>query len=98
MIRQISFLIANKNNFYEVFNVGGGLKNTISVIEVVRFLEDLVGYNAPLYFDTERIADLKVYVTNINKTRKFFNWEPKIDPIIGITKTFKFIKKYLDIV
>jgi len=75
----------------EVYNVGGGYKNTLSLIELL----ELMGKNniKPKYsFSDWRPADQKVYISDIRKAKRDFGWEPKIGPEEGFGKFLKWFK------
>ena len=67
----------------EVFNIGGGYKNTISLLELCEMLDI-----HPM-FEGWREADQKVYYSNISKARRILNWKPEIDAKEGINKLQK---------
>lgn len=56
----------------EVFNIGGGVKNTISVLEAVKKIDN--NYK----FADWRPSDQRYYVSQITKINKVLGWEPKI--------------------
>ncbi len=75
----------------EVYNVGGGHNNTLSLIELL----ELMGKKniEPKYsFSDWRPADQKVYISDIRKAKKDFKWEPKIGPEEGVEKFLKWFK------
>jgi CDP-paratose 2-epimerase len=80
----------------EVFNVGGGPSNTISLIELLNLLEKITGKRSKIRFEDWRQSDQKVYVSNISKISEKLNWVPKISPEIGIRKLTKWISKNRD--
>ena len=66
----------------EVFNIGGGLSNTISVwMEFGKLLEELKGEEIPVSFDQWRPGDQPCYVSDIRKAACHMGWEPQIDKI-----------------
>ena len=76
-----------------VFNVGGGRERTISVIELMRFVNpEYTNYS----FHPWRPADQKVYISNIQKARNVFGWEPQIsfeEGLIRVINKLKLVKK-----
>ncbi|MBS3095911.1 NAD-dependent epimerase/dehydratase family protein [Candidatus Woesearchaeota archaeon] len=65
----------------EVFNVGGGIKNTMSLMEATDYLENKFGFKPEIKFEERpRRADQCVFVNNIGKVSSTFNWEPKVNP------------------
>lgn len=68
----------------EVFNVGGGIKNTISLIESINYIEKITNKKAELTYHDWRPADQKIYISDITKVKEKLGWEPEIDPEKGI--------------
>jgi len=86
--KQILALLNNKVNF-EIYNVGGGPQNTISVLEACSIISKISGKKIKINFFPERYADLKIYISDIRKSSKDFNWHPKTNPIKGIKIVYK---------
>jgi CDP-paratose 2-epimerase len=78
----------------QVFNVGGGLKNTMSLLELVHTLDTRFGWYPKLQvtFTDWRQADQKIYISDINKLSQY--WEPKTDILSGLRKTFRWVEGY----
>jgi CDP-paratose 2-epimerase len=69
----------------EVFNIGGGPVNTLSVwSQFGPILERLKGEPIPVKFSTWRPGDQKIYVSDIRRVEKMLNWTPKTDVNTGI--------------
>ncbi len=65
----------------DVFNVGGGKKFTISLIEATKYLEKKFGYKADVKIEPQtRRSDHRVYYSDIRKASSTFNWKPKVSP------------------
>jgi CDP-paratose 2-epimerase len=75
----------------DVFNVGGGSNNTISLLELLDMLEKITGKRSKVRFGDWRQSDQKVYVSDISKIREKLNWVPKISPEIGVRKLTEWI-------
>jgi len=75
----------------KVYNIGGGINNTISLLELLDLLNNL-GLNPKYKFDEWRSADQKVYISDIKKSNEF-SWAPKISPGEGIKKLLEWIKQ-----
>ncbi len=71
----------------EVYNVGGGVKNTLSLIECVNYIKQKINKDIPLKFHPWRIADHRVYISNISKLKKV--WQPQITPYEVIDKIYR---------
>lgn len=83
--------------FYEnqkpgIYNIGGGKKNMISLIECISLIEKISGKNSEIKFDKDRFGDLRYCVLDSSKAKKELKWEPKILPGTGIKKLIEWIK------
>lgn len=81
------FLHSNLKN--DVFNIGGGPDNSLSLIELLDLLKTETKKSPNLHYADWRTADQKVYVSNISKARKALNWSPKVNPSEGVRKLIK---------
>jgi CDP-paratose 2-epimerase len=68
----------------EVFNIGGGPSYTLSLLELLDYLEKLLDKKISYSFDDWRPGDQPVYVSDISKAKKVLGWEPKVDPKEGV--------------
>ncbi|MBI2546222.1 GDP-mannose 4,6-dehydratase [Candidatus Woesearchaeota archaeon] len=71
----------------EVFCVGGGHDNTISLLELCKMLDI-----KPKFADW-RPADQKVYYSDITKASKMLNWKPEVSVKEGISRMSAWINK-----
>jgi CDP-paratose 2-epimerase len=76
----------------EVFNIGGGHKNSLSIIELIHILENKFQIKLNYYFKKERINDQKIFISNNSKITKAIGWKPKISIEYGINKILYWIK------
>ena len=73
----------------EIFNIGGGKHNTLSVLELMKLVQNLTGNKEKSIINDMRKADKLVMYLNIQKAKKILNWEPNVDPVSGIKKLLK---------
>jgi CDP-paratose 2-epimerase len=69
----------------EVYNIGGGMKNSLSLLEAIDLIEKLVGHKMRYKFGPAREGDHIWYVTNIGKARRHY---PTWDIRIGLDEIF----------
>lgn len=62
----------------QVFNIGGGPENVISLLELLEMLEQSMGNRVAYRFDDWRPGDQKVYVSDIRKAGQVLGWSPRI--------------------
>ncbi|MCH8282017.1 MAG: GDP-mannose 4,6-dehydratase [Chloroflexi bacterium] len=75
----------------QIYNVGGGSANTISLLELIAMLVEMKGSSLghPIHYQDERPADFKVYVTDITKAKRNVGWRPTISIEEGIKQLWK---------
>ena len=63
----------------EVFNIGGGTRNSLSLLELFLYLSNLVGLDK-LEFKSgpRRKSDQNVFIANIGKVCRFMPWMPSV--------------------
>lgn len=76
----------------EVFNIGGGPRNTLSLLRLLEILKKLTGRNPKLKFGDWRPHDQRVYISDIRKAREKLGWEPKIDPESGVNRLLAWVR------
>jgi len=77
----------------EIFNVGGGPDNTLSLLELLEMLEELTGKRTRISFSDWRRGDQKVYVSNISKANRKLNWKPKVGTRDGVRKLVGWVQR-----
>jgi CDP-paratose 2-epimerase len=65
-------------------NIGGGPGNTMSLLELLAYLEDELKIKIPLKWDTWRPGDQPVFVCDLDKAKTLMNWQPKITVRDGV--------------
>lgn len=76
-----------------VCNVGGGPSNTLSLLELLEFLQKITGKKSKINFSEWRPSDQKVYISDICKAKKVLGWEVRVNPTEGISKLVQWIKE-----
>jgi CDP-paratose 2-epimerase len=77
----INHIINGKDIYGEIFNLGGGRENSVSVLEAITILEEMTGKKANVSLDEKnRTGDHIWYITNNNKLHNIYpNWKLKYD-------------------
>lgn len=94
-----AFLSAVKNikiTSGRAYNIGGCPKNSISLLEFIALLEDMLDKEISVGFDNWRPGDQKIYISDIRQARKEFGWKPKIDVKKGIGLLVDWVKENKD--
>ena len=79
----------------QIFNVGGGLENSISLFELSRLVQKETKIKKSINNILEnRLADIPIYVTDNSKVNQLLGWEPSISLNITIKETYGWVVKY----
>jgi len=76
---------------HEFFNIGGGPRNTISLLEFIEGIKKETGRENPFSFDDWRPSDQKVYISDISKVTEKLNWRPTVSPAEGMRKIVRWV-------
>jgi CDP-paratose 2-epimerase len=81
----------------EVFNIGGGPANTLSVWhEFGTLLEQNKGKKIPARFDDWRPGDQPCYVSDIRKAAARMGWQPAVNKTTGIQLLWNWVSSHRD--
>ncbi|MEK7629075.1 MAG: NAD-dependent epimerase/dehydratase family protein [Patescibacteria group bacterium] len=88
-----AFLAYQENPVPGIYNIGGGPKNMISLLECIRLIDKLSGNKSDIKFDAARDGDLSYFVCNIQRAGTKLNWKPEILPEDGVNRLISWIKE-----
>ena len=74
------------------FNIGGGIENSLSLIECLNKLNILNPNSLKTNFQEARKGDQKVYISDISKVYTYLSWKPKINIDHGIKSIYSWLK------
>ena len=78
---------------HEVFNIGGGTANTVSLLEFLEELQKATGKKNKISFNDWRPSDQKVYISDIRKVKQKLNWQPKVKPAAGMRQIVEWVSE-----
>jgi CDP-paratose 2-epimerase len=76
-----AFLLAQEHMATEsgqAFNIGGGPANTVSLLEVLDLIGELLGRKPEVEFDAWRPGDQRYYVSDTKKFLRRTGWKPRL--------------------
>jgi CDP-paratose 2-epimerase len=82
-----AFLLAQRNMSRlagQAFNIGGGPRNTLSLLELLALLGEHHELHVPVEFAPWRTGDQRYYVSNTERFTKATGWRPRVAPSDGI--------------
>jgi CDP-paratose 2-epimerase len=74
----------------QVYNIGGGLGNTISLLELINEIKKLTGHRLEYVIDECRPGDQPFYVTDCSKMQRDTCWKPQI----SVVQTLELLQKF----
>ena len=77
----------------QAFNIGGGPDQTLSLIELLSMLEDMLDRDISYVFDDARLGDQLVYVSDIKKAKMLANWAPATEIRKGLVKLVNWVQE-----
>lgn len=80
----------------QVFNIGGGMEQSLSLLELFALLEELLDVKLAYTKLPPRISDQKVFVADISKIKKLIGWEPQISAREGVIRMLNWTKQNMD--
>jgi len=94
LVALIDMQIHNIEKFNEkIYNVGGGLENSASLLEMTAICEKITGNKIPISSEMQtRPADLRMFVTDNSKIESEIGWKPRKNVETVFADIFEWIK------
>lgn len=68
----------------KVFNIGGGVDNSLSLLELFKLLEKELSIEMKYTCLPPRQSDQKVFIADNSKAKEVFGWSPAVDKAVGL--------------
>jgi CDP-paratose 2-epimerase len=80
----------------EIFNIGGGFSNSLSLLELFALLSELLDI-PPLVFTStpRRASDQDCFIASIKKAQRLLGWEPSVTSREGVIRMLNWTEKHL---
>ena len=75
----------------QAFNVGGGIENSLSLLELFALLEGFIGKKLDYLKLPARESDQRVFVADIAKAEKLLGWRPEVSAASGVGKMLEWV-------
>jgi CDP-paratose 2-epimerase len=94
LVNLYDMIIKNIENCVgKIYNVGGGSENSLSLLELIEFLEKYLNKKINFEFSNWRHGDQKIYISDITKIKKDIGWIPKINTKEGLLNLCNWVSK-----
>lgn len=77
----------------QAFNIGGGTKNCLSLLELFALLEKLMSVKLSYTKLPVRESDQRVFVANITKAKLLLNWQPLVSTEEGVARMVEWVSQ-----
>jgi CDP-paratose 2-epimerase len=75
------------------FNIGGGLRNVISLLDLLERIERLDGKPARVAFAGWRTGDQRYYVSDSRRFQEATGWSPRVGADQGIERLYRWLRE-----
>lgn len=77
----------------QVYNVGGGMENSYSLLELFKELENELNIKMDYKELPWRESDQRVFVADISKAERDFGWKPKVSKKDGLLSMYRWVER-----
>ena len=75
----------------QAFNVGGGIENSLSLLELFVLLEKIAGVKLNYTKLPVRDSDQRVFVADLAKAKQLLNWQPAVSAQEGVARMVEWV-------
>ncbi len=76
----------------QAFNIGGGPRNALSLLELIRIIERQLGICLQVSWAGWRVGDQKVFICDSMKAKRVLGWEPRVGAEEGVEKLIAWVR------
>jgi CDP-paratose 2-epimerase len=76
----------------QIYNIGGGPENTLSLLELLDLIEELHGTRPQTEYFDWRPGDQPVYISDIRKAEDELGWRPRVGVREGVERLLRWIE------
>lgn len=75
----------------QAFNIGGGMGNSLSLLELFVMLEEIAGTKLNFIKLPPRESDQRVFVSDLAKAKRVLGWEPAVSARDGVSRMVEWV-------
>lgn len=75
----------------QAFNIGGGINNSLSLLELFALLEKIAGVELTYTKLPLRESDQRVFVADVSKAKELLNWVPQVSAQDGVARMVEWV-------
>jgi len=77
----------------KAFNIGGGIDNSLSLLELFSLLEEIAGIKLRYDHLPVRESDQRVFVADTTKANELLHWKPEVSSREGVGRMFDWVRQ-----
>jgi CDP-paratose 2-epimerase len=77
----------------QAFNIGGGIENSLSLLELFTLLEKISSTKLNYTRLPVRESDQRVFVADLTKAKRLLNWQPMVSAPAGVAKMVEWVSQ-----
>ncbi|MCP5424680.1 MAG: GDP-mannose 4,6-dehydratase [Gammaproteobacteria bacterium] len=81
----------------QAFNIGGGPCNTMSLLELIAYLENELGQKLILRWSDWRPGDQPVFVCDLDKAERLLGWRPSVSVNQGVRALIQWVGQHREL-
>ncbi len=78
----------------QAFNIGGGVENTTSLLELLARIDELHGSRPTVRWNDWRPGDQRYYVSDVSRFRAATGWTPAVGMRAGIARLYQWLREH----
>lgn len=79
----------------EAFNIGGGISNSLSLLELFALLKELTGAKLEYRKLQPRESDQRVFIADIKKAQRYLGWSPQVNARDGVRQMVEWVSEII---
>lgn len=76
----------------QAFNIGGGIENSLSLLELFAMLEKITTVKLNYTKLPVRESDQRVFVSDLSKAKQLLNWQPMVAAEAGVARMVEWVR------
>ncbi|MDD2582490.1 MAG: GDP-mannose 4,6-dehydratase [Desulfuromonadaceae bacterium] len=80
----------------EAFNIGGGIDNSLSLLELFTLLEEMTDVKLNYSRLAPRESDQRVFVADIGKAARLIGWHPQVSARNGVARMLEWVRESIN--
>jgi len=77
-----------------VYNIGGGSAQTLSLLELIEHLQQLLKIRLRVQCSAWRPSDQRVYISDLGKVTRELGWQPRVPVVQGLSQIVAWVREH----